>query len=682
MPTLEQVRSLAYVIVPDAPVPIVDAIRSSPADLVILGNLSPSRLTPGLVNPRDAQDPLNDKLVIGYMDVGESTALVTRHYLGIQSAAALPSWFGAANPGWLGTDAVDHLYTVQYWTPTWLDVIKAQIDDQIAAGFDGMFLDVLSADLQWAAGNAMGNPVRSDATALLAELVGSIRTYVDSLALERPFYLVGNNPITVAPSHPQVLSDLDAVFNESLYWTHNPNDGTSRVPTGGEGFVTGTLAALYAGQVVFGNDYPPLADPQALFDTFKTYARLGWVPTVNQPFQTGDVLVQGPHMFLTNQAMPAAAGAPAAMNFLAAGNHASAVLTGGGSTDYFLGSMGSVTMNGQAGDDVFHPHADGAYRLGGLALNVSGQVAAGISPVIDILVNGHVVLAGVAVSALRTAGQSQTVTVPLDPAVPVGSVEIRHTNDEYITATEDRNVYVNELSLNGTVLPLSLGTYFRDYGLPDIAGQTDMVWGGRMVFSGPEVAGAGAFRQAGSALVDGGEGMDQVFYEGRAADYAITAAGPAQWSISSANGSIAPDTLRGVERLVFDGSRLALDMDGHAGTAAMFLGAVFGSSMVRDAGYVGIGLRLLDAGTSPAALMQLALNSALGGTPSNEAVVNLLYFNLFGVPPSPEDLRHFTGILDRGEMTQAGLGLLAADSSINRLNVDLTGLAATGLAYF
>jgi hypothetical protein len=80
-------------------------------------------------------------------------------------------------------------------------------------------------------------------------------------------------------------------------------------------------------------------------------------------------------------------------------------------------------------------------------------------------------------------------------------------------------------------------------------------------------------------------------------------------------------------------------------------------------------------------LMQLAINARLGGVGSNTDVVNLLYTNVVGSAPDAATLAYYKGLLDNGTFTQATLGVLAADTSANTTNINLIGLAATGVEF-
>lgn len=50
-----------------------------------------------------------------------------------------PSWLGAENPDWKGN------YRVHYWHKDWQNIVLAQMDRAILAGFDGVYLDIVDA---------------------------------------------------------------------------------------------------------------------------------------------------------------------------------------------------------------------------------------------------------------------------------------------------------------------------------------------------------------------------------------------------------------------------------------------------------------------------------------------------------------------------------------------------------
>lgn len=181
----------------------------------------------------------------------------------------------------------------------------------------------------------------------------------------------------------------------------------------------------------------------------------------------------------------------------------------------------------------------------------------------------------------------------------------------------------------------------------------------------------------------GKEGTDAAIYLNNSAEYETKKNIDGAWTIKQNNrGSDGTDTLINIERIKFSDFSLALDLDGNAGITAKILGAVFGQESVSNKTYVGIGLNLLDGGMSYEALMQLAINAALGANAANyTAVVDLLYENVVGFPPSTADETYFVELLDSGAYTVASIGVMAADTALNQANIDLVGLSQTGLEY-
>jgi hypothetical protein len=181
----------------------------------------------------------------------------------------------------------------------------------------------------------------------------------------------------------------------------------------------------------------------------------------------------------------------------------------------------------------------------------------------------------------------------------------------------------------------------------------------------------------GAYAVDGGGGLDQAVVPGARAGYTIAAAGSG-YTLASADLTA---SLANVERVGVGDQKLALDLAGNAGLVARTLGAVFGRASVNDAAYAGIGLQLVDSGTSYTALMQLALDAKLGAGASHVAVVDLLYTNVVGSAPSAEARAFYVALLDNGTYTPAILGTIAADTELNLANIDLVGLTQHGLVY-
>lgn len=186
------------------------------------------------------------------------------------------------------------------------------------------------------------------------------------------------------------------------------------------------------------------------------------------------------------------------------------------------------------------------------------------------------------------------------------------------------------------------------------------------------------FGGAGNDMIDGGAGIDTAVYAETRANSQVTKTATGFTVTSSADGT---DTLTGIERLSFSDVKVAYDISDNAGTVANILGAVFGAPSINNQGYVGIGLSLLDGGMSYTDLMQLALNARLGVGASHVDIVNLLYTNVVGSAPPAGDQAYYVGLLDSHQLSEAALGVLAADTTLNQANIGLVGLANTGIAF-
>jgi len=121
------------------------------------------------------------------------------------------------------------------------------------------------------------------------------------------------------------------------------------------------------------------------------------------------------------------------------------------------------------------------------------------------------------------------------------------------------------------------------------------------------------------------------------------------------------------------------DISGSLGQTAKVLAAVIGEDGLSNKELVGIGLQLFDAGQSLAEVCELALG-AVGAT-THEAVVNLLYTNLYGEAPTTEQAQPFVDLLDDGIFTKGSLASAAAELTDDLGVIDLVGLAETGIEY-
>ncbi len=98
-------------------------------------------LTSSQVNALGTKGSGGSRLVIAYMSIGEAEDY--RYYWQSSWNSTPPDWLAGENPDWPGN------YKVKYWDSDWQGVIfgssSGYLDKILAAGFDGVYLDIIDA---------------------------------------------------------------------------------------------------------------------------------------------------------------------------------------------------------------------------------------------------------------------------------------------------------------------------------------------------------------------------------------------------------------------------------------------------------------------------------------------------------------------------------------------------------
>jgi len=189
----------------------------------------------------------------------------------------------------------------------------------------------------------------------------------------------------------------------------------------------------------------------------------------------------------------------------------------------------------------------------------------------------------------------------------------------------------------------------------------------------------------GSDTIDGGGGVDTVFYSSNQSAYTLTRG--AAWTISSL--SEGADSLLNMERLHFADMSVALDLGStqSAGQAAVLLGAVLPGKLALDASkqsLMGAVIGLFDQGYSltvlAGALLRLDIWTILTGSNTNQAIANYLLTNVNGVAPDATSLANGVNALNTEPVQGTWLAALAGGSA-GQSHIGLLALAQTGLPF-
>ena len=190
----------------------------------------------------------------------------------------------------------------------------------------------------------------------------------------------------------------------------------------------------------------------------------------------------------------------------------------------------------------------------------------------------------------------------------------------------------------------------------------------------------------GNDIILGNSGHDTVVLPGRSSDWSIQrAVGGVNWNAQAKNGESGSVELQAVERLNFADAGVALDMqpNGNPARVAKILGAVFGPDAVKNLHFAAIGLTYFEGlNYSYDQLMKLAIDVRLGGQANDPAsVVNLLFNNVVGQMPTAGQAQPYVAMLAEGEISIAGLGVLAAETGLNQDRIGLVGLVENGFHF-
>lgn len=182
----------------------------------------------------------------------------------------------------------------------------------------------------------------------------------------------------------------------------------------------------------------------------------------------------------------------------------------------------------------------------------------------------------------------------------------------------------------------------------------------------------------GNDILDGMGGSDTAVFSNPTGSYVITGSSN-NLDVIDTSGVDGRDTLIDIERLRFSDKGIAYDLDAGAGQVAKVIGAVVGREHVSNPAFVGIGLGLVDDGTTYEELAEFAISAMGVSTPSE--IVTLLWSNVVGAAPTAQQAQPYVDMLNNAVLTMGELGVFAADTDLNAANIDLTGLSTTGIEF-
>jgi cysteinyl-tRNA synthetase len=203
---------LACATLPDAP--SLDSVRTWAIQLH--GDVDPERASryDMLVLDRSAR-PVPGKLCLAYVNVGQAETYRPywkAFWRAPDGGAGVPDYLLAADPdGWRGN------YMVAFWDPRWQALLwggaGGAVDEALAAGFDGIFLDWVLAYRDASVASAAGG---ADPGLAMERLVRDLAAYARR---KRPgAFVVLNNGAPLAARSAEVRRSIDGLVQESLFF--------------------------------------------------------------------------------------------------------------------------------------------------------------------------------------------------------------------------------------------------------------------------------------------------------------------------------------------------------------------------------------------------------------------------------------------------------------------------------
>jgi cysteinyl-tRNA synthetase, unknown class len=166
----------------------------------------PRPVTPDELKTTKQRGSSPDRLVLAYMSIGEAESYRGYWREDWNRAETRPAWIRTENPDWINN------YPVNFWEPAWqrlmLGTPEAYLDQIIAQGFDGVYLDRADVyeDLK---------AIEPRAEALMIDFVTRLASYARAVA---PSFLVVLQNAEELLRHAPIRTAVDGVAKESLFY--------------------------------------------------------------------------------------------------------------------------------------------------------------------------------------------------------------------------------------------------------------------------------------------------------------------------------------------------------------------------------------------------------------------------------------------------------------------------------
>ena len=175
-----------------------NALKMSDADLLVI-DVDDSEFTKDQI-----RELKKDKIVLSYLSIGEAEDY--RKYWQEDWTQGNPSFLDEENSNWPGN------YNVMFWHPDWYNIIFSQLDNIIAKGYDGVYLDRIDAYEIYDSMSSINS--RQE----MKDLVLDISEY--SKSEDKNFIVIAQNALELTKDR-HYLEAIDGVGKEDTWYDDN-----------------------------------------------------------------------------------------------------------------------------------------------------------------------------------------------------------------------------------------------------------------------------------------------------------------------------------------------------------------------------------------------------------------------------------------------------------------------------
>ncbi len=200
--------------------------------------------------------------ILAYLSIGEAESW-RPYWRDCCATVSKPAWLTSVTQGWADN------FAVRYWDPAWQQIVRGQLDDIIAAGFDGIYLDRADSYEAFA----------GEHTTARADMIAFILALSKAAKTRAPGFAVVMQNAEELLSDRELLAALDGVAKEDLLHGngHRPD---RNAPDAIRQSILHLRRARAAGKPVVVVEYLP---PGELAEGVKAeIAALGFVPLVTE----------------------------------------------------------------------------------------------------------------------------------------------------------------------------------------------------------------------------------------------------------------------------------------------------------------------------------------------------------------------------------------------------------------